>query len=256
MLNRNHLYLIAALCIALTIALGFVLREPTTPATMHIVEPHIPATRAATATPEPRPPSTTVSPVPAQPVTPQPLALATMVVGPSTDPQVLVIVITATPAPQTPHVTPTNPQRQTEGMNTTFNSQTSPLPTPTRSTAILTTPAVNVSPLETPSIPTGAPDPDTEQAVYDLLDALIAAETAYYNVHGRYAQLLVSDSAQCPEGETCITLDYPAGLLAGVDVYQSPGGAGYEVHIHVDGWRLVVAAGPEVWRAEAWHYEP
>jgi len=269
LLNKQHLYLIAALCIVLTIVLGVALKPKPVPATSHIVEPRIPATRPATATPAQRATLPTSSPATSQPETPQPLGLATMVVGTNTDPHVQVIVITATPAPSVgAHSTPTAmASAAADGhgaaMDTGFGQQqTSPLPTPDSPTATATpladflpTPASGVSPLETPAIPSGAPDPDTEQAVYDLLDNLITEEAAYYGQHGHYAQLLISDNATCPIGQACITLDYPPGLLAGVDVYESPSGEGYAVHVNVNGWRLVVAAGPETWRAEAWHYE-
>lgn len=183
----------------------------------------------------------------------QPLAVATMVVGSADDPRVLVLIVTPQPDMQATQPD-TRPPRapSSHGVNST-----SPLPTPI---SPLPTP---VSPLPTPQPPatlppasSAAPDQDTQQAVYDLLDSLIAAEGNYYQQHGRYAQLLLADSSQCPTGQACISVPYPAGVLAGVDVYLSPdGGVGYEVRVSVNGWQLTVAAGPEAWRSEGWHYE-
>jgi len=254
--NKGWLLLIGGLFAVTMITLVIVLPEPA-PATVVVITTR-PIRHTATHAPH-----TTTGPAAATwepwstftPSPPPPLAVATMVVGASDDPRVLVLIVTASPTPlaDTGHrataPTATIPARRASPDRTTFD--TSPLPTPV---SPLATP---ISPLPTPPAPSrGAmPDDATVQGVYELLDALIVAEGDYYRQHGHYAQLLLADGALCPEGQSCLTLDYPPGVLAGVDVYASPYGAGYEVHISVDGWRLTVAAGPESWRAEGWHYD-
>ena len=238
--------------LAIAVGVSLLLYEPRaqTTAEQHIIAARIPATQQpATAIPPSRTPEPTTPPTAIPP-----LAVATMVVGTNTEPRVLVLVVTATPPATVGTPMPTQhhnlPQRQSGQMDAGFsNNTTSPLPTP-----VSPLPTPMISPLATPPL-SGAPDAATEQTVYALINDLMAAETAYHNQHGAYAQLLLSDDATCPSGQACITLNYPAGLLAGVDVYAAPSGEGYEVHVNVDGWLLVVAVGPETWRAEAWTYE-
>ena len=117
------------------------------------------------------------------------------------------------------------------------------------------------SPLQTPVPPLETPHGDmpsaeVQAAVYALIQRIADAESAYYAQRGMFSQLLWGETATCPEGEHCISVAYPVGLQAGVHVYVSPDGTGYEVIVSVDGWRLIVASGPEsAVRDEGWHAE-
>jgi cell division protein FtsN len=162
-------------------------------------------------------------------------------------PRVAIVLVTPTPgagAPPTAAPTPARKRTNAEEGYADSPVETpvavSPLPTP-------------VSPLATPVGP--LPPGDAQAAAYDLINAVVASETAYYAQYGAFAQLLLADTATCPEDQRCISIGYPPGMAAGVNVYLAPDGSGYEVEVVSGHWRLLVATGPEAeFRNEGWSY--
>lgn len=108
---------------------------------------------------------------------------------------------------------------------------------------------------------------------------ITAAQAAYFDVHGRYAQGLETHS-QAPADGTEAAPDrvsaspsdqaaswsdlgsLPASMLSRLrmDAYEAPEGHGYvvvsEVRIAGTLWRKAVNVGPEPWRAHDWQAAP
>jgi hypothetical protein len=110
-----------------------------------------------------------------------------------------------------------------------------------------------------------AQGPDFTEAnaqLYDFSNNLVLAQQSYRDVHDEYSQILPSNT--CPSDQNCLDI---SGLLTdtlvinvAINVYQGPGGAGYEIvaEYEVDGqtWQRVRQYGPETWREHDWVQVP